>query len=90
MTETSTPENEIETYGALQDKVPQAPPRSQWRDVWDQFRKHKGAVAKPFGTQAIQIPEVFENLGVQMVTAVEPQIAMIEKQIATSPTGTSV
>ncbi|MEM6303527.1 MAG: ABC transporter permease [Pseudomonadota bacterium] len=40
MTDTS----DVETYGALQDKVPQAPPRSQWRDVWDQFRKHKGAL----------------------------------------------
>ena len=23
---------------------PTAPARSQWRDVWDQFRKHKGAL----------------------------------------------
>lgn len=37
-------EADIETFGALVDKVPQAPPRSQWRDVWDQFRKHKGAL----------------------------------------------
>ncbi len=29
---------------ALKDKEPPRPPRSQWRDVWDQFRKHKGAV----------------------------------------------
>jgi peptide/nickel transport system permease protein len=35
---------EVDPYGALQDKEPQKPPRSQWRDVWDQFRKHKGAV----------------------------------------------
>lgn len=42
MTETS--ENTVETYGALQDKVPDQPPTSQWRDVWHQFRKHKGAV----------------------------------------------
>ncbi len=35
---------DTETYGALQDKEPQAPPRSQWKDVWDQFRKHKGAL----------------------------------------------
>ena len=33
-----------ETFGALKDKEPSKPPRSQWRDVWDQFRKHKGAV----------------------------------------------
>lgn len=24
--------------------VPVAPPRSQWRDVWDQFKRHRGAV----------------------------------------------
>lgn len=40
MTDTSG----METFGALQDKEPQKPPRSQWKDVWDQFRKHKGAV----------------------------------------------
>ncbi len=36
--------SEIEVFGALQDKEPSTPPRSQWRDIWDQFRKHKGAV----------------------------------------------
>ena len=35
---------EVEVFGALKDKEPSAPPRSQWRDVWYQFRKHKGAV----------------------------------------------
>ncbi|MDG1351894.1 MAG: ABC transporter permease [Sulfitobacter sp.] len=35
---------EIEVFGALKDKEPSKPPRSQWRDVWDQFRKHKGAM----------------------------------------------
>jgi peptide/nickel transport system permease protein len=48
MTEQAVPaspvEADIEVYGALTDKEPQKPPRSQWRDVWDQFRKHKGAV----------------------------------------------
>jgi peptide/nickel transport system permease protein len=28
----------------LMDKVPEAPPRSQWADVWQQFRSHKGAL----------------------------------------------
>jgi peptide/nickel transport system permease protein len=28
----------------LADKIPEAPPRSQWADVWSQFRSHKGAV----------------------------------------------
>ncbi|MBB3993688.1 peptide/nickel transport system permease protein [Sulfitobacter undariae] len=36
--------SEMEVFGALQDKEPSKPPRSQWRDVWDQFRKHKGAL----------------------------------------------
>ena len=48
MTEQATPaspiEADIELYGALVDKEPQKPPRSQWIDVWQQFRKHKGAV----------------------------------------------
>lgn len=35
---------QIEPFGALKDKEPQKEPRSQWRDVWDQFRKHKGAL----------------------------------------------
>ncbi len=29
---------------ALADTGPVAPPRSQWRDVWDQFRSHRGAL----------------------------------------------
>jgi peptide/nickel transport system permease protein len=29
---------------ALQDAQPLKPPRSQWRDVWDQFSHHKGAM----------------------------------------------
>ncbi|MCT4610150.1 MAG: ABC transporter permease [Pelagimonas sp.] len=38
MTETVAP---IE---ALQDKEPSKPPRSRGRDIWDQLRKHKGAM----------------------------------------------
>ncbi|AXI46047.1 peptide ABC transporter [Sulfitobacter sp. SK012] len=38
------PDTEAEVLGALKDKVPSTPPRSQWRDVWDQFKKHKGAL----------------------------------------------
>ncbi len=30
--------------GALADAEPVAPPRSQWRDVWDQFKHHRGAM----------------------------------------------
>ena len=41
MTDTA---NEIDPYAALQDKEPAKPPRNQWLDVWDQFKKHKGAV----------------------------------------------
>ena len=40
MTEQATEE----TFGALQDKGPIAPPSSQWADVWRQFRRHRGAV----------------------------------------------
>ena len=35
---------ELETFGALKDKEPQKEPRAQWRDVWEQFSKHKGAL----------------------------------------------
>ena len=38
MTETPKP------IAALADTGPTAPPRSQWRDVWDQFRSHRGAL----------------------------------------------
>ncbi|MEQ9675828.1 MAG: ABC transporter permease [Roseovarius indicus] len=31
--------------GALSDPQPTAPPHSQWRDVWDQFKRHRGALA---------------------------------------------
>jgi peptide/nickel transport system permease protein len=48
MTEQATPaspvEADLEVYGALKDTVPQQPPRSRWRDIWDQFSRHKGAV----------------------------------------------
>lgn len=45
MTDTpNAPEEEVVTFGALQDKEPQKAPQSQWKDVWQQFRKHKGAV----------------------------------------------
>ncbi|MEO0504397.1 MAG: ABC transporter permease, partial [Pseudomonadota bacterium] len=30
--------------GALQDREPPKAPRSQWKDVWDQFKRHKGAM----------------------------------------------
>lgn len=35
---------QIDPIEALKDKEPSKPPRSQWKDVWDQFRKHKGAL----------------------------------------------
>ncbi|WP_299148746.1 ABC transporter permease [uncultured Tateyamaria sp.] len=35
---------EIDTLAALQDKEPPKEPRSQWKDVWDQFKHHKGAL----------------------------------------------
>ena len=39
-----TDATQIDAIEALKDKEPQKPPRSQWKDVWDQFRKHKGAL----------------------------------------------
>ena len=44
MTEQSVNPEDLELYGALKDKEPPKEPRSQWRDVWDQFKKHKGAL----------------------------------------------
>jgi peptide/nickel transport system permease protein len=43
------PDAEVETGGPvaadiLTDRIPEAPPRSQWSDVWHQFRSHKGAL----------------------------------------------
>lgn len=37
-------DTDMESFGALQDKEPPKPPRSQLSEIWEQFRKHKGAV----------------------------------------------
>ncbi|PYG29897.1 ABC transporter permease [Pelagimonas varians] len=63
MTETIAP---IE---ALKDKGPDKPPRSRWKDVWDQFTKHKGAM---FGLGFL----IFITLAVligPLLWSVEPQ-----------------
>ena len=39
-----TADTVTDPYAALQDKEPPKPPRSQWKDVWDQFTHHKGAL----------------------------------------------
>jgi len=39
MTETAQ-----DSLSALQDTGPPKAPRAQWRDVWDQFKRHKGAL----------------------------------------------
>lgn len=44
MTDQKVNADDAALYGALRDKEPPKEPRSQWRDVWDQFRKHKGAL----------------------------------------------
>lgn len=44
MTDRLVEAGEIKPYGALQDEEPPKAPRNQWLDVWDQFKKHKGAV----------------------------------------------
>ena len=63
MTEQAVPaspiEADIETFGALQDKEPPKPPRSQWRDVWDQFRQHKGALFGGFFLLFITLGVIF-------------------------------
>ena len=49
---TDSPQNDVilakdaplQAIEALQDKEPSKPPRSRGKDVWDQFRKHKGAM----------------------------------------------
>ncbi|WP_104017011.1 ABC transporter permease [Roseovarius nitratireducens] len=41
MTDTPDPK----PIAALADEGPTAPPRSHWRDVWDQFKTHRGALA---------------------------------------------
>ncbi|CUH63886.1 Glutathione transport system permease protein GsiD [Thalassovita autumnalis] len=39
-----TDEKQTAAIGALSDPMPSAPPRSQWRAVWEQFKTHKGAL----------------------------------------------
>ncbi|MGP6085685.1 ABC transporter permease [Antarctobacter jejuensis] len=49
---TDSPQNDVilgenaplQAIEALKDKEPSKPPRSRGKDVWDQFRKHKGAM----------------------------------------------
>ncbi|WP_128910551.1 ABC transporter permease [Tropicibacter alexandrii] len=41
---TDSPQDDLIAIGALTDTVPQSPPTSRARDIWDQFRKHKGAM----------------------------------------------
>lgn len=41
---TASPAVDEVAIEALRDREPSRPPRSQWRDVWDQLRKHKGAM----------------------------------------------
>ncbi|MEL6099879.1 MAG: ABC transporter permease [Pseudomonadota bacterium] len=52
--------NEAEVLGALTDKMPSAPPHSQWIDVWAQFRRHKGAM---FGGGFLLFITLFVLLG---------------------------
>ncbi|WP_299140486.1 ABC transporter permease [uncultured Tateyamaria sp.] len=39
-----TDQSTADPYAALQDKEPPKAPRNQWKDVWDQFKHHKGAL----------------------------------------------
>src|SRR6056297_1052327 len=45
MTDNPNPrQEEVFAFGALQDQEPVTAAQSQWKEVWQQFRKHKGAV----------------------------------------------
>ena len=45
------------------------------------WRVHKGAVARPFGAQAVQVPEVFQGIEDLVTRAVEPQLEEIERRL---------
>jgi cytochrome P450 len=53
--------------------------------VW---RKHKGAVARPFGTTAVQKEEVFKDLELAIKRAVEPEIEEVAERVRRSPNNT--
>ncbi|GHF60142.1 ABC transporter permease [Seohaeicola zhoushanensis] len=40
----SAPQPTPKRIAALSDPIPTQPPRSQWLDVWDQFKQHRGAL----------------------------------------------
>lgn len=61
--------SKIDPIEALKDKEPSAPPHSQWRDVWDQFRKHKGAL---FGGGFLVFITLFVIIGPYLWT-LDPQ-----------------
>ncbi|WP_439140731.1 ABC transporter permease [Planktotalea sp.] len=64
-----TDATQIDAIEALKDKEPQKPPRSQWKDVWDQFRKHKGAL---FGGGFLLFITLFVLLG-PLIWQLDPQ-----------------
>ena len=59
----------VQKIEALQDQVPSAPPQSQWKDVWDQFKKHKGAL---FGGSFLLFITLAVLLG-EYVWTIDPQ-----------------
>ncbi|MEP5155060.1 ABC transporter permease [Planktotalea sp.] len=59
----------IDPIEALKDKEPAKPPRSQWKDVWDQFRKHKGAM---FGVSFLVFITLFVIFG-PLIWQLDPQ-----------------
>ena len=69
MTDRLSDFDENDPYSALRDKEPPRAPRNHWLDVWDQFKKHKGAV---FGGGFL----IFITLAVLLgpyIWSVEPQ-----------------
>ena len=52
------------------------------------WKKHKGAVARPFGTQAVQTPEVFNDLERALRESVAPHLQALADKIRSSNDGT--
>jgi len=54
--------DEIQAIEALQDNEPLKPHRSQWGEVWLQFRQHKGAMVGGSFLMLITIAVIFCSL----------------------------
>ncbi|HHI71369.1 MAG TPA: ABC transporter permease, partial [Rhodobacteraceae bacterium] len=64
------------------------PPRSQWWDVWDQFRHHKGAMISSFVFIMILVIVIFGNLIWNIDPAYNDFGAMDQRPSLAHPLGT--